>query len=94
MEVQKGVDLSIWKEYVNLYDKFTFNFQKEVLEYAAKRSRGKTIDAGNGVGKLLKYLNSNNQVSSIVAVEQNKEMKDMIIRKKDKYQKPVEVKKR
>jgi SAM-dependent methyltransferase len=66
----------IWEDYVELYDKFTFDIQEELLSFIANSVYGNVIDAGCGVGKLFSYLDENEDVKKVLGIEKNVVMKE------------------
>ena len=80
----------IWEQYVNLYDKFTFDIQEDVLKFFAEQSSGKVLDAGCGVGKLFSYLKLNLNIDYVYAIEKNSNM-FLKAQSKSKYYKNVKV---
>lgn len=65
---------NIWKEYSFYYNKFTPKFQKELLNYTNQNMSGDILDAGVGVGKLIEYLEKNENINSIMGIDSNDEM--------------------
>ena len=79
----------VWKEYCNLYAKFTPSFQKDLLQRASNYSKGSVIDAGVGVGKMFSYYDVNGLVKSVVGIDSSFEMLD--IARKFKSQRGLDI---
>lgn len=65
---------NIWEVYSPVFAKITPNMQKYLLIYAASKARGSVLDAGTGVGKLLPYLQLNDNIDNVLAIDSNEFM--------------------
>jgi len=64
-------DKNIWEIYSPVYAKITPTMQKSLLLHAAINAKGSVLDAGTGVGKVLPYLKSNQNVDTVVGIDSN-----------------------
>ena len=74
---------NIWEFYPKSYSVITPSIQKILLKESASFAKGKVLDAGTGVGKLIPYLLRNHNVRSIIGIDYEKAMLEEAKRRKD-----------